>query len=44
LALAFPYTGAYNLCKTKELSSHWWLTRPSSVTYAAGDMSSGGTG
>ena len=22
LALAFPYTGAYNLCKTKGLSSH----------------------
>jgi hypothetical protein len=22
LALAFPYTGAYDLCKTKGLSSH----------------------
>ena len=37
LPLAFPYTGAYNLQKTKGLSSHWWPTRPSSVTYAARD-------
>jgi hypothetical protein len=34
LTLAFPCTGAYNLCKTKGLSSHWWPTRPSSATYA----------
>ena len=26
LALAFRCTGAYNLCKTKGLSSHWWPT------------------
>jgi hypothetical protein len=44
LALAFPCTGAYNLCKTKGLSSQWWPTRPSSATYAARDTSSGGTG
>jgi hypothetical protein len=37
LALAFPCTGAYNLCKTKGLSSHWWPTRPSSATYATRD-------
>jgi hypothetical protein len=42
--LAFPCTGAYNLCKTKGLSSQLWPTRPSSATYAARDMSSGGTG
>ena len=34
LALAFPCTGAYDLHKTKGLSSHWWLARPSSATYA----------
>jgi hypothetical protein len=44
LALAFPCTGAYNLRKTKDLSSQWWPTRPSSATYAARDTSSGGTG
>jgi hypothetical protein len=27
LALAFPCTGAYKVCKTKGLSSQWWLTR-----------------
>ena len=42
LALAFPCTGAYNLPKNKGLSSHWWLTRTSSVTYATRDTSSGG--
>ena len=42
LVLAFPYTGAYSLLKTKGLSSHWWPTRPSSATYAARDTSSGG--
>ena len=41
LALASPYTGAYNLHKTKGLSSQWWPTRPSSATNAARDMSSG---
>jgi hypothetical protein len=29
LALAFPHKGAYDLCKTKGLSSHWQPTRPS---------------
>jgi hypothetical protein len=37
-----PCTGAYNLCKTKGLSSHWWPTRLSSATYATRDTSSGG--
>jgi hypothetical protein len=37
-----PYTGAYDLRKTKALSSHWWLTRPSSATYVTRDISSGG--
>jgi hypothetical protein len=37
LALAFPCTGAYDLPKTKGLSSHWWPTRPSSATYATRD-------
>ena len=41
LSLALPCTGAYNLHKTKDLSSHWWLTRPSSATYATRDTSSG---
>jgi hypothetical protein len=36
--LAFSYTGASSLHRTKGLSSHWWLTRPSSATYAAGAM------
>jgi hypothetical protein len=44
LALAFPCTGAYNFHKTKGLSSQWWLTRPSSATYAARDTRSEGTG
>jgi hypothetical protein len=35
LALAFPYTGAYNIHRTKGLSSHRTLTR----SYAAGAMS-----
>jgi hypothetical protein len=30
--------------RPRGLSSQWWLTRPSSATYAARDMSSGGTG
>ena len=37
LSLVFPYTGAYDLPKTKGLSSHWWPTKPSSATYAARD-------
>jgi hypothetical protein len=36
--LAFPYTGASRFHRTKDLSSHCCLTRPSSVTYTAGDM------
>jgi hypothetical protein len=31
-ALAFPYTGALSLHRIKGLSSHWYLTRPSSTT------------
>jgi hypothetical protein len=42
LALAFPYNGAYNLCKTKGLSSQGRQTRPTSATYAAKDTSTGG--
>jgi hypothetical protein len=42
LALAFPCTGPYDLRKTKDLSSHWWLTRPSSATYATRDTARGG--
>jgi hypothetical protein len=37
-----PYTGVYDLPKTKGLSSHWWPTRPSSATYATRDTNSGG--
>jgi len=33
--LAFPYTGAWSLHRTKGLFSHWCPTRPSSATYAA---------
>jgi hypothetical protein len=33
-----PYTGASSLHRIKGLSSHWCLTRPSSVTYAAGSI------
>jgi hypothetical protein len=36
--LAFPYTWASSLHRTKGLSSHWCPTRPSSATYAAGAM------
>ena len=42
LALAFPCTEAYKVCKTNGPSFHWWLTRPSSDTYAARDRSSKG--
>jgi hypothetical protein len=41
LALAFPCTGTYDLCKTKGLSSHWWPTRPSSATYTTRDTALG---
>jgi hypothetical protein len=37
LALAFPYTRAYDLPKTKGLSFHWWPTRPSSAASATRD-------
>ena len=36
--LAFPYTGASSLHRTKGLSFHRCQTRPSSATYAAGAM------
>ena len=38
LALEFPYTGAQSLHRTRGLSSHGGLIRPSSDTYAAGAM------
>jgi hypothetical protein len=38
--MACPYTGVSSLLKTKGLSSHWCLTRPSSATYTAGAMGS----
>ena len=41
LALAFSCTGAYDLRKTKGLSSHWWPTRLSSATYATRDTALG---
>jgi hypothetical protein len=41
LALVFPYPGAYNLHKTKDISSEWWPTRPSSATCVTRDTSSG---
>ena len=37
-ALAFPYTAASRLHRTKGLSSHWCPTKQSSVTYVAGAM------
>jgi hypothetical protein len=36
--LAFPYTGALSLHRTKGLSFHWLLIRPSSATYVSGAM------
>jgi hypothetical protein len=42
--LAFPCTGAYDLIKTKGLSSHWWTKRPSSATYSTKDTSFRGGG
>ena len=38
-SLAFSYTGASSLHRTKSLSSHSCPTRPSSATYVAGAMS-----
>jgi hypothetical protein len=38
------YWGIQSLQYQGGLSSQWWLTRPSYATYAARDMSSGGTG
>jgi hypothetical protein len=37
-SLAFPYTGALNLQRTKVLSFHRYPIRPSSATYATGAM------
>jgi hypothetical protein len=39
-----PVLGHIKFSVPRSLSSQWWLTRPSSATYAARDMSSGGTG
>jgi hypothetical protein len=39
LAQVCPYIGPYNLHRTKGLSSHWWLTRPSSAKCAPRAMS-----
>jgi hypothetical protein len=36
--------GHIKFARPRGLASQWWLTRPSSATYAARDMSSGGTG
>ena len=36
--------GHITFARPRGLSSQWWLTRQSSATYAARDMSSGGTG
>jgi hypothetical protein len=40
----FPVLGHIKFARPRGLSSQWWLTRPSPATYAARDMSSGGTG
>ena len=37
-ALAFSYTGASSLYRTKGLSTHWCQIRPFFATYAAGAM------
>ena len=39
-----PVLGHIKFARPRVLSSQWWLTRPSSTTYAARDKSSGGTG
>ena len=36
--LAFPYTGASSILRTKGLPSHWCATRSSSTAYATGAM------
>ena len=33
LSLRIPYNGTQSFHRTKGLSSHWWLARPSSATY-----------
>jgi hypothetical protein len=40
LALAFPCTRAYKVCKSNGPLFQWWPTRPSFETYAAKDKSS----
>jgi hypothetical protein len=42
LALAFSCTGHIKFALPRCRSSQWWPTRPSSVTYAARNLSSGG--
>ena len=37
-----PVLGHIEFARPRGLSFHWWPTRPSSATYAARDMSSGG--
>jgi hypothetical protein len=39
-----PVLGHIKFARPRGLSSQWWPTRPSSATYAARDMSTGGTG
>ena len=43
LVLVFPCIGAHDLRKTKGLSFHWWLTRPSSASYATRGRALGAT-
>jgi hypothetical protein len=38
-----PVLGHIEFARPRGLSSQWWQTRPSSATYAARDISSGGT-
>jgi hypothetical protein len=40
----FPVVGYIKFARPSGLSSQWWPTRSSSATYAARDMSSGGSG
>jgi hypothetical protein len=39
----FPVLGHIKFAKQRGLFSQWWPNRPSSDTYAARDMNSGGT-
>ena len=39
--LCSPVLGHIKFARPRGLSSHWWLTSPSSATYAARDKSSG---